>query len=119
MSQAKPSTPDRVVVFGTCLIDVMFPHAGLAAMRMLRAAGLEVRYPLAQTCCGQPAYNSGFRDDARRVARLQLDALAGDEPVVVPSASCAGMLREHYPRLFNGTADAARARQLAGRVFEF
>jgi L-lactate dehydrogenase complex protein LldE len=87
-------------------------------MRLLRHAGMRVRYPQGQTCCGQPAYNAGFRDEARRVARLQLDVLAGEAPVVVPSASCAGMLREHYPRLFAQTPDAARAAQLAGRVVE-
>ncbi|MGB5830918.1 MAG: (Fe-S)-binding protein [Thiohalocapsa sp.] len=110
--------PDRVLVFGTCLIDLVYPQAGLAAMRLIERAGLSVRFPQGQTCCGQPAYNSGFREDARRVARRQLDALAGEEPVVVPSASCAGMLREHYPRLFADTDDEARARQIAARVVE-
>ncbi|MGB5735280.1 MAG: (Fe-S)-binding protein, partial [Thiohalocapsa sp.] len=113
------SKPDRVLVFGTCLIDLVYPQAGLAAMRLIDRAGVQVRFPRGQTCCGQPAYNAGFREDARRVGRQQLDALAGDEPVVVPSASCAGMLREHYPRLFAETADAERAVQLAERVVEF
>jgi len=112
------SKPDRVVFFGTCLVDLIYPQAGLAAMRLIERAGVTVRFPAGQTCCGQPAYNAGFRDDARRVARQQLDVLAGDEPVVVPSASCAGMLREHYPRLFADSADDDRARQLAGRVVE-
>jgi len=112
------SKPGRVVFFGTCLVDLIYPQAGLAAMRLIERAGVTVRFPAGQTCCGQPAYNSGFRDDARRVARQQLDVLAGDEPVVVPSASCAGMLREHYPRLFADSTDEARARQLAGRVLE-
>ena len=117
MSQPE-SKPERVLVFGTCLIDLVYPHAGLAAMRLIDRAGVGVRFPLGQTCCGQPAYNSGFRDDARRVGRQQLDALAGNEPVVVPSASWAGMLREHYPRLFAETPDAERAVQLAARVVE-
>ncbi|KAA6185814.1 (Fe-S)-binding protein [Thiohalocapsa marina] len=110
--------PDAVMVFGTCLIDLVDPEAGLAAMRLIRREGIRVRFPQAQTCCGQPAYNSGYRADARRVARQQLAALAGDEPVVVPSASCAGMLRHHYPRLFAGTADQALAEALAERVVE-
>jgi len=110
--------PERVLVFGTCLIDLVYPQAGLAAMRLIQRAGVAARFPQGQTCCGQPAYNSGFRDDARRVGRQQLDALAGDEPVVVPSASCAGMFREHYPRLFADTPDAGRAQQLAARVVE-
>jgi L-lactate dehydrogenase complex protein LldE len=110
--------PDRVLVFGTCLIDMLDPRAGLAAMRLIEKAGVRVHFPDDQTCCGQPAYNAGYREQARRVALLQLDALAGDEPVVVPSASCAGMLREHYPTLFAGTPDEARARQLSERVVE-
>ncbi|ESQ08998.1 MAG TPA: (Fe-S)-binding protein [Chromatiaceae bacterium] len=110
--------PDRVLVFGTCLIDLVYPQAGLAAMRLIERCGVSVGFPQRQTCCAQPAYNSGFRDDARKVARQQLDAMAGDQLVVVPSASCAGMLREHYPRLFEGLADEERARQLAGRVVE-
>jgi L-lactate dehydrogenase complex protein LldE len=118
MAARHQQTPDRVIFFGTCLIDLIYPNAGLAAMRLLRGAGLRVSFPQAQTCCGQPAYNAGFRDEARRVARQQLDVLAGDSTVVVPSASCAGMLREHYPRLFAGTAEESAAVQLAGRVVE-
>lgn len=112
------SKPESILFFGTCLIDVSHPEAGLAAMRLIQRAGVHVRFPSRQTCCGQPAYNSGYRDEARRVARLQLDALAGDEPIVVPSASCAGMMRIHYPRLFEGTADAEQATQTAERVVE-
>ena len=107
-----------VYVFGTCLIDTLFPQAGLCAMRLLRHAGLSVVYPQGQTCCGQPAYNSGYRDEARRVARTQLAAFHQDLPIVVPSGSCAGMLRLHYPELFSGTPDLARAEALAGRVYE-
>ena len=94
------SRPAAVYVFGTCLIDTLFPEAGLCAMRLLRRAGLRVIYPQAQTCCGQPAFNSGYRDEARKVARAQLAAFPLDLPIVVPSASCAGMLRLHYPELF-------------------
>jgi L-lactate dehydrogenase complex protein LldE len=111
-------TPASVLFFGTCLIDLVYPDAGLAAMRLIERAGVRVRFPQDQTCCGQPAYNSGYHDEARRVASVQLDALRGDEPVVVPSASCAGMLREHYPRLFADTPDSERAVQLARRVVE-
>ncbi|MBK1722632.1 (Fe-S)-binding protein [Thiocystis violacea] len=111
--------PDSILFFGTCLVDLSSPQTGLAAMRLIQGAGVRVRFPRDQTCCGQPAYNAGYHDEARRVARLQLDVLAGEEPVVVPSASCAGMLRVHYPRLFAGTADQARAEQLADRVVEF
>ena len=111
-------TPDTVYCFGTCLMDLLYPRAGLAAMELLHQAGVRVIFPQAQTCCGQPAYNSGYHDEARRVARAQLDAFPEDLPVVVPSASCAGMLRVHYPRLFADTADQGRAEALAGRVVE-
>lgn len=110
--------PDTVYFFGTCLIDVLFPEAGLSAMRLLRREGIRVVYPQGQTCCGQPAYNSGYGREGRQVARAQLDAFPRDLPVVVPSASCAGMLRVHYPRLFAGTPDQKRAEDLAARVYE-
>jgi len=110
--------PDTVYFFGTCLIDLLFPQAGLSAMRLLRREGIRVRYPQAQTCCGQPAYNSGYEREARAVARRQLDAFPDDIPIIVPSASCAGMLRIHYPRLFAGTADQGRVEAFAARVHE-
>ncbi|MCB2264229.1 MAG: (Fe-S)-binding protein [Candidatus Thiosymbion ectosymbiont of Robbea hypermnestra] len=112
------SKPDAVYFFGTCLIDLLYPRVGLSAMRLLADAGVQVLYPQGQTCCGQPAYHAGYQDQARDLAATQLDALPGALPVVVPSASCAGMFRVHYPRLFAGTADEARAQALAGRVYE-
>lgn len=110
--------PDAVYVFGTCLVDTLFPQAGLCAMRLLQRAGVRPIYPQGQTCCGQPAFNSGYRDQARRVARTQLAAFPLDLPIVVPSGSCAGMLRLHYRELFNGTPDQARAEALSRRVYE-
>lgn len=110
--------PESVYFFGTCLIDLMFPQAGLAAMRLLSREGIQVIYPQGQTCCGQPAYNSGFDEEARRVARCQLDAFPRDIPILVPSASCAGMLKHQYPQLFTATPDEERAQRLAGRVYE-
>ena len=112
-----PQAP-RVYFFGTCLIDLIFPQAGLAAMRLLRREGLEVIYPQGQTCCGQPAYNSGYDAAARAVARQQLAAFPEDYPILVPSASCAGMMKVQYPKLFAGTADEERALHLAARVHE-
>lgn len=113
---------DACLFYGTCLLDLARPEAGLAAMRLLRHAGVRVHYPQAQTCCGQSAYNSGRRGQARQVARAQLDALTGPGrdalPVVVPSASCAGMMRTQYPTLFAGTPDQSRAEALADRVVE-
>ena len=110
--------PRSVYFFGTCLIDMVLPQAGLAAMHLLRREGIEVIYPQGQTCCGQPAYNSGYDAEARTVARCQLDAFSRDIPVVVPSASCAGMMKVQYPKLFAGTPDQERAEALARRVVE-
>lgn len=110
--------PTSVYFFGTCLVDLLYPQAGLCAMRLLSREGIRVIFPQGQTCCGQPAYNSGYRDEARRVARAQLDAFPEDLPVVVPSASCGGMLKVHYPELFADDVNAGRARALAARVVE-
>ena len=106
--------PTTVYFFGTCLIDLVFPQAGLAAMRLLERAGVRVIFPQGQTCCGQPAYNSGYREEARRVALAQLDAFPQDLPIVVPSASCAGMLKVHYPLLLADTPARGACRGLRG-----
>lgn len=109
---------DSVYFFGTCLVDAVYPEAGLAAVRLLRREGLTVVYPPEQSCCGQPAYNSGFVQEARAVARKQIRAFAGPYPIVVPSGSCAGMMKYHYPKLFAGTSEEPAARELSGRVYE-
>jgi L-lactate dehydrogenase complex protein LldF len=110
--------PGAVYFFATCLVDLFYPEAGLAGLQLLRRAGLRVVFPTDQTCCGQPAWNSGYRDEARRVAQAQLGLFPEPWPVLVPSGSCAGMMRHHYPRLFAGTPDQARAEAVAGRVYE-
>jgi L-lactate dehydrogenase complex protein LldE len=103
----------------TCLGDALFPHVGVAAVQVLEALGVEVDFPAGQTCCGQPAFNSGYRDSARRSARAYLRAFADSEQVVSISGSCAAMVRDHYPTLFAGRPEETAARQLAGRTFEF
>jgi L-lactate dehydrogenase complex protein LldE len=90
----------RVGLFVTCLVDLMRPRIGFAALRLLEAAGCEVIVPDTQTCCGQPGYNSGDRAPARALALKVLREFTGCDYVVAPSGSCAGMIREHYPRLF-------------------
>jgi L-lactate dehydrogenase complex protein LldE len=90
----------RVALFVSCLVDLFRPSVGFAAVRLLENMGAEVVVPEAQTCCGQPAYNSGDFETARELARPLIDALAVFEHVVVPSGSCAGMLVRHYPELF-------------------
>src|SRR5436190_22625437 len=113
-----PPPPPRVSLFVTCLVDLLYPQVGEAAVALLEDAGVAVDFPQTQTCCGQPAYNSGFQDDARRVAVTLLDAFDDAEAVVSPSGSCAGMVRSHFRHLFHGTRHEARARALAAKTFE-
>ncbi len=109
----------RVALFVTCLVDLFRPSAGFAAVRLLERLGAEVVVPPAQTCCGQPAYNSGDFNTAREIARPLIDALAFYEHVVVPSGSCAGMLVRHYPELFKAEPLwQAKAETLAARTRE-
>jgi L-lactate dehydrogenase complex protein LldE len=110
--------PGRATLFVTCLVDLLYPRVGRAAVMLLEDAGLHVDFPQSQTCCGQPGFNAGFPDDARRVAANLLDAMAGAEVVVTPSGSCGAMVRSYYPHLFEGTRDEQRARDLAGRTYE-
>jgi L-lactate dehydrogenase complex protein LldE len=109
----------RVALFVTCLVDLFRPTVGFAAIKLLEDAGCTVEIPRRQTCCGQPAYNSGDRADAKAIALQVFDAFAGYDHVVAPSGSCAGMLRIHYPELFADDAeDLPRARDLAERSWE-
>ncbi len=115
MLQASP----RVALFVTCLVDLHRPTVGFAAIRLLEQAGCQVEVPRAQTCCGQPAYNSGDRKTARDLARSILEAFGGYDYVVVPSGSCGGMLRHHLPTLFEDDPNLrARAEALAERTHE-
>ena len=109
----------HVALFVTCLVDFFRPTIGFAAVKLLEAAGCTVEVPRAQTCCGQPAYNSGDRADAKAIALRVLDTFEGYDHVVAPSGSCAGMLRVHYPELFaDDPVVLPRAQQLATRSWE-
>jgi len=110
----------RVQLFVTCLVDRFYPGVGHATVAVLERAGVEVTVPADQTCCGQPAFNGGFLDDARAMARYTIDVLSKSaDPVVVPSGSCADMIVNHYPELFaDDPACQAKARDLAGRTYE-
>jgi L-lactate dehydrogenase complex protein LldE len=109
----------RVALFVTCLVDLFRPTVGFAAVKLLEDAGCTVEVPRRQTCCGQPAYNSGDRADAKAIALQVFDAFAGYDYVVAPSGSCAGMLRVHYPELFaDDPGNLPRAQELAGRSWE-
>ncbi len=103
----------------TCLGDVFRPGAGRATVALLRRLGHEVDFPAAQTCCGQPFFNSGFRDLARAQAQHTLGVFSGSQPVVTPSGSCAAMVKLEYPLLFaDDPAERGRAEDLAARTFE-
>jgi L-lactate dehydrogenase complex protein LldE len=109
----------RVALFVTCLVDFFRPTIGFAAGKLLEQAGCTVEVPRAQTCCGQPAYNSGDRADAKAIALQVLAAFEGYDHVVAPSGSCAGMIRVHYPELFaDDRAVLPRVRDLAARSWE-
>ena len=118
MTRGQSQRP-RVGLFVTCLVDLMRPSVGFAAVRLLQAAGCDVAVPASQTCCGQPAYNGGDRESAKAIALQTIAAFQGFDYVVAPSGSCAAMLKVHYPRLMAGDAEReARARAFAERVYE-
>lgn len=109
----------RVGLFVTCLVDAMRPGIGFAAIRLLEATGCEVVVPKNQTCCGQPAYNSGERKAAKALALKFLGEFEGCDYVVAPSGSCAAMIRVHYPELFrDDPAVLARISPLSQRTYE-
>lgn len=109
----------RVALFATCLADQLFPEVAVASVKLLRHLGVEVVFPQAQTCCGQPAYNAGYQPQAQEIARHHLTVFEGFDYVVLPSGSCGAMVREHYPELFHNAPDLeAKANHLAERTFE-
>ena len=109
----------RVALFVTCLVDLFRPSVGFAAVKLLEEAGCRVEVPAAQTCCGQPAYNSGDRKDTAAIARRVIAAFEGYDYVVAPSGSCGGMISHHYPALLaEDPAWAERARALAAKTHE-
>ena len=101
MTQQAVKKP-RVGLFVTCLVDLFRPVVGFAAVKLIEDAGCTVDIPMAQTCCGQPAYNSGDRKDTRAIAQNTIEAFEEFDYIVAPSGSCAGMLKKHYPGLFMG-----------------
>ncbi|WP_322528025.1 (Fe-S)-binding protein [Salinicola sp. LHM] len=113
-----PAKPEKVYLFGTCLIDLFYPEAGMDVVHLLEREGIEVIYPDDQTCCGQPAYTSGYHDEARAVAAAQLDLFPEPWPIIVPSGSCGAMMRTHYAQLFADSERQAQAEEVASRVFE-
>lgn len=114
------AAPVRASLFATCIIDQIYPEVGEATTRVLRRLGVDLDFPRGQTCCGQPAFNSGYWRDAKPLARRTLRTFAGDRYVVVPSGSCASMLRVFYAELLEDEPELlARTEALAARVYEF
>lgn len=113
--------PVTIQLFVTCLVDTFFPEIGEAMVAVLRRAGVRVEFPAGQTCCGQPAFNAGLRSEARPLAEHTIRVFeAAQGPVVIPSGSCAAMVRHGYPELFRDDPEwLARAGALAARTFEF
>ena len=115
---SRAEMPPRVGLFVTCLVDLFRPGVGFAAVKLLEDAGCEVSVPV-QTCCGQPAFNSGDRETARALALQVMDAFANVDFIVAPSGSCGGMIARHYPELFkDDPALSARARAFADKTHE-
>lgn len=109
----------RVGLFYTCLVDLYRPSVGFACIQLLEQAGCQVDVPAGQTCCGQPAFNSGARQQAQQLARRVIEQFQSHDHVVCPSGSCASLLKHHYPDLFQDDPEwQERARQLAARSYE-
>jgi L-lactate dehydrogenase complex protein LldE len=120
MSQCGPEKAGpRVGLFVTCLVDLFRPSVGFAAVKLLENAGCRVEVPETQTCCGQPAYNSGDRKSTKAIALQTIRSFAGFDYVVAPSGSCGAMIAKHYPTLFEGDPDLRReAEELAAKTHE-
>lgn len=118
-NQSPAPVSPSVGLFATCLVDLMRPMVGFASVKLLERAGCRVSVPETQTCCGQPAFNSGDVPDTADIARGVIDAFEGFDYVVVPSGSCGGMIKHHYPEVFeNDPTWLARAEALAAKTYE-
>ena len=112
--------PQRVTLFMQCIVDSCFPQVGEAMVAVLERQGLTLEYPADQTCCGQPAFNAGYRNEAARLARRFLDVFEDAECIVCPSGSCVHMVRHHYRELFAKEPRLlARAERVGAKTFEF
>ncbi len=115
----KHTQKKQVALFVTCLVDQAMPDIGISTVKVLRRAGYDVVFPPAQTCCGQPSFNSGFQNEAKKLARRTIDIFADFEAVVLPSGSCTTMIRKEYPHLFKDEQKYYyRALRLASKTFE-
>jgi L-lactate dehydrogenase complex protein LldE len=108
----------RVALFVTCIVDMLFPDAAEATLDILEGQGVTVEFPEDQTCCGQPAFNAGFQPESRAVAEHFLDVFKGYDAIVTPSGSCAAMVHHYYPELFKDHPRRDEASAIAARTFE-
>jgi L-lactate dehydrogenase complex protein LldE len=113
------SAPGSAALMITCLADMFYPEVGERIVRLLRRLGVVVTLPPGQTCCGLPLFNSGYHAEAAEIARRTVAVFADADAVVMPSGSCAWMVKHEYPGLLKDRAEAAGARRLAGRTYEF
>ena len=112
-------SPARASLFVTCIVDQFYPEVGESTVRVLRRLGVDLDFPRGQTCCGQPAFNSGFWSDARPLAKRFLKTFRGDRYIVTPSGSCASMVRVFYEELLSDDPELlAQAREVGSRVYE-
>lgn len=123
MIKRKSPKGKKASLFVTCMVDMMYPETGVSVVEVLAHLGVEVDFPQGQTCCGQPAFNSGYWDDAKTVARHFIKAFRHAELIVVPSGSCCAMVRHEYPRLFEDEpalkAEAERLSSITWEITEF
>ncbi len=112
------SRPRQATLFVTCIVDQLYPQIGLASAALLERLGVEVHVPRGLTCCGQMAFNAGYRDEARSVAGRTIEVLRGGGDVVLPSGSCTAMIRHLFHELFHGMPHESAAAELAGRTYE-
>lgn len=117
----RPSPKDKPVsLFVTCIVDMIYPDTGMSVVKILEHLGVTVDFPMGQTCCGQPAFNSGYRTEAKTVARQFLNVFADAEVIVTPSGSCCAMIRHEYPNLFADEPELlAQAERIADMTWEF
>ncbi len=108
----------NVQIFIPCFVDQLYPQTGFNMVKVLKKAGCTVNYIKEQTCCGQPAYNAGFRDEARAVCAKFLKDFEGQQYIVTPSASCAGFIRNYYTEVFSNSSQLKAAKEMKSHVFE-
>jgi L-lactate dehydrogenase complex protein LldE len=109
----------NVQIFIPCFIDQLYPSVAFNMIKVLQKAGCTVAYNTNQTCCGQPAFNAGFWNEAKQVCNKYIEDFAGSDPIVAPSASCVGFVRNYYGKLFENSSLHNNVKQLGERLYEF